>query len=102
MEHHGPIFPTPRRADIPESSIAQKRKELAHADGEVALLPTATNNDTARRRGKTPAGRIMINDHSSNPEVPEQPPAKRERRYHVITADSDDDSSAGLPVEHPE
>ncbi|KAK8505786.1 hypothetical protein V6N12_013996 [Hibiscus sabdariffa] len=80
MEHHGPICPTTRRADIPGSSSAQKRKEPTHADGEVALLPTATNIDTARRRGKTPAGRIMISDRSYSPEVVEQPLAKRMQR----------------------
>ncbi|KAK8560008.1 hypothetical protein V6N12_012816 [Hibiscus sabdariffa] len=95
MEHHGSICPTPRMAYIPESSTAQKRKEPAHADGEVTPLPTATNIDTARRRAKTPAGRIMISDPSSSPEVAEQPPTNKQRRYHVMTADSDDDSSAG-------
>ncbi|KAK8636485.1 hypothetical protein V6N13_124231 [Hibiscus sabdariffa] len=69
MEHHGSICPTPRIADILESSTVQKRKEPAHADGEVAPLPTTTNIDTARRRGKTPAGRIMISDRSSSPEA---------------------------------
>ncbi|KAK8676037.1 hypothetical protein V6N13_034091 [Hibiscus sabdariffa] len=95
---NGLICPTPRRADISESSTTQKRRELAHADGEVAPLPTATNIDTARRKGNTLAGQIIISDRSSSPEVAEQPPAKRQRRYHVITADSDDDSSATLPA----
>ncbi|KAK8574600.1 hypothetical protein V6N12_062290 [Hibiscus sabdariffa] len=64
-------------------------------------MTTATNTHTARCRGKTLAGRIMISDRSSSPEEVEQPPAKRQRRYHVITTDSDDDSSAGLPVANP-
>ncbi|KAL4324518.1 hypothetical protein GQ457_11G021850 [Hibiscus cannabinus] len=79
MEHHGQICPTPRVADFPESSTAQKRKEPASAEGEVAPMTTATNTDTVRRRGKTPAGRIMLRDHSSNPVEVEQPPAKRQR-----------------------
>ncbi|KAK8635198.1 hypothetical protein V6N13_023075 [Hibiscus sabdariffa] len=85
-----------------ESSTAQKRKEPVPAEGKVAPVTTTATIATARRRGKTPAGRIMISDRSSNPEKAEQPPAKRQRRYHVITTDSDDDSSAGLPVAHPE
>ncbi|KAK8675556.1 hypothetical protein V6N13_033622 [Hibiscus sabdariffa] len=43
----------------------------------------------------------MISDRSSSPEVAHHPPVKRQRRYHVITADSDDDSSAGLPAALP-
>ncbi|KAK9043218.1 hypothetical protein V6N11_071565 [Hibiscus sabdariffa] len=97
-----PICPTARRADIPESFTTQKRKEPAHADGEVAPLPTATNIDTTRRKGKTLASWILISDRSSSPKVAEQPPAKRQRKYHVISTDSDDDSSAGLQVERPE
>ncbi|KAK9045495.1 hypothetical protein V6N11_051405 [Hibiscus sabdariffa] len=102
MEHHGQICATPRVADFPESSTTQKRKEHAPAKGEATPMTTATNTDTAKRRGKTPAGWIMLRDRLSSPEEAEQPPAKRQRRYHVITADSDDNSSAGLPVEHLE
>ncbi|KAK9011956.1 hypothetical protein V6N11_040027 [Hibiscus sabdariffa] len=98
MEHHA----QPEAADIPESSITQKRKKPAPAEGEATPVTTATTITTTRRIGKTPAGRIIISDRSSSPEKPEQPPAKRQMRYHVITTDSDDDSSAGLPVAHPE
>ncbi|KAK9033257.1 hypothetical protein V6N11_018290 [Hibiscus sabdariffa] len=99
MEHHGPICPTPRMADVLESSTTQKSTEHGPAVREVAPLPTATHVNTTRRKGKTPAGRIMLSDHSSSPEVAEQPPAKRQMRYHVITADSDDDSvGASLPA----
>ncbi|KAK8694589.1 hypothetical protein V6N13_072137 [Hibiscus sabdariffa] len=99
MEHHRQICPTPRAADILDSSTAEKFKEPAPAEGEA--LPVATS----RRSRKTRAGRIMLSDRSSSLDKEEQAPprpAKRQRRYHVITIDSDDDSSTELPVENPE
>ncbi|KAK8573910.1 hypothetical protein V6N13_096841 [Hibiscus sabdariffa] len=102
MEHHGSTCPTPRMADVPGSSTAQKSPTHAPSVREVALLQTASQVHAAQRRGKTPAGRIMLSDRSSSPDIEDQPPAKRQRRYHVITADSDDDNNACIPVEHPE
>ncbi|KAK8694935.1 hypothetical protein V6N13_072478 [Hibiscus sabdariffa] len=102
MEHPGPICPTPRMTDVLESSTAQKSPAPTPTVREVEPLPTAPQVHTARRRGKTPSGWIMLSDRSSSPDIADRPHAKRQRRYHVITADSDDDSSAGIPVEHPE
>ncbi|KAK8975481.1 hypothetical protein V6N11_069911 [Hibiscus sabdariffa] len=72
------------------------RQRLKPYLGEATPVTTAATIATTRLSGKTPAGRIIINDRSSSPEKAEQPPAKRQRRYHVI------DSSAGLPIAHPE
>ncbi|KAK9000212.1 hypothetical protein V6N11_080715 [Hibiscus sabdariffa] len=41
----------------------------------------------------------MLSDRSSSPDIADQPPAKRQMRYHVITADSDDDSNASLQMQ---
>ncbi|KAK8636267.1 hypothetical protein V6N13_004971 [Hibiscus sabdariffa] len=90
MEHQSQL----KQADIPGSSTADD----AHAPAE----PPAAQENTPRRRGKTPAKRIVCSDRSSSPEQPEQQPAKRQRRYHAITTDSDDESSAGLPAANPE
>ncbi|KAK8672301.1 hypothetical protein V6N13_110674 [Hibiscus sabdariffa] len=60
----------------------------------VAERPTPES--PARKRGKATAGRTISRDHPSSPdeEDADQRPAKRRRRYHVITADSDDDGSS--------
>ncbi|KAK8701681.1 hypothetical protein V6N13_020062 [Hibiscus sabdariffa] len=86
MEHQSQL----KQADIPGSFKA-----------DDAPAPAAQEH-TPRRRGKTPAKRIVLSDRSSSPEQPEQQPAKRQRRYHTITTDSDDESSAGLPAANPE
>ncbi|KAL4377566.1 hypothetical protein GQ457_02G028430 [Hibiscus cannabinus] len=67
----------------------------------VAERPTP--DSPARRKGKATAGRTFGRDIHSNPEdEADQHPAKRRRKYHVITADSDDeDNSAKIPVSKP-
>ncbi|KAK8560091.1 hypothetical protein V6N12_012894 [Hibiscus sabdariffa] len=90
MEHQSQL----KQADIPGSFKAD--------DAPAPAEPPAAQEHTPRRRGKTPAKRIVLSDRSSSPEQPEQQPAKRQRRYHAITTDSDDESSAGLPAANPE
>ncbi|KAK8655958.1 hypothetical protein V6N13_108520 [Hibiscus sabdariffa] len=90
MEHQSQL----KQADIPSSFKAE--------DAPAPAEPPAVQEHTPRRRGKTSAKRIVLSDRSSNPEQPGQQPAKRQRRYHAITTDSDDESSAGLPTENPE
>ncbi|KAK8662644.1 hypothetical protein V6N13_024535 [Hibiscus sabdariffa] len=90
MEHQSQL----KQADIPSSFKADNA--LASTE------PPTAQEHTPRRRGKTPAKRIVLSDRSSSPEQPEQQPAKRQRRYHAITTDSDDESSAGLPAANPE
>ncbi|KAK8576725.1 hypothetical protein V6N13_015158 [Hibiscus sabdariffa] len=102
MEHHGPTCPTPYMAEVPGSATIQKIPPSAPTAQEVAPQPTTSPVHTVQRRSKRPAGRVMFSDRSSSPDPTVQPPAKRQRRYHVITADSDDDSSACVPVDHPE
>ncbi|KAK8981918.1 hypothetical protein V6N11_072907 [Hibiscus sabdariffa] len=63
-----------KQADIPGSSKAE--------DATAPVEPPAAQENTPRCRGKTPA--------------------KRQRRYHAITTDNDDESSAGLPAANPE
>ncbi|KAK8686447.1 hypothetical protein V6N13_125472 [Hibiscus sabdariffa] len=91
MEHQSQL----KEADILGSSKANE-------DAPAPAEPPAAKENTPRRRGKTPAKRIVLSDHSSSPEQPEQQPAKRQRRYPAITTDSDDESSAGLPAANPE
>ncbi|KAK8572800.1 hypothetical protein V6N13_048368 [Hibiscus sabdariffa] len=59
-----------------------------------------------RKYPKTQRENACQTDHPQRPflqpEQPEQQPAKRQRRYHAITTDSDDESSAGLPAANPE
>ncbi|KAK8548131.1 hypothetical protein V6N12_061050 [Hibiscus sabdariffa] len=87
MEHQSQL----KEADILGSSKANK-------DAPAPAEPPAAKENTPKRRGKMPAKRIVLSDRSSSPEQPEQQPAKRQRRYHAITTDSDDESSAGLPA----
>ncbi|KAK8547659.1 hypothetical protein V6N13_009063 [Hibiscus sabdariffa] len=59
-----------------------------------AIAERPTPDSPVRKRGKTTAGRTVGRDDPSSPEEEaDQRPAKRRRRYHVITADSDDDGS---------
>ncbi|KAK8657031.1 hypothetical protein V6N13_098965 [Hibiscus sabdariffa] len=88
--------PMENQSQLKEADILGSSKA-----NEDAPAPAAKEN-TPRRRGKTPAKRIVLSDRSSSPEQPEQQPAKRQRRYHAITTDSDDESSAGLPAANPE
>ncbi|KAK9018938.1 hypothetical protein V6N11_033983 [Hibiscus sabdariffa] len=90
MEHQSQL----KQADIPGSSKAE--------DARAPAEPPAAQEHTPRRRGKTPAKRIVLSDRSSSLEQPEQQPAKPQRRYHAITTDSDDESSSGLPAANPE
>ncbi|KAK8684155.1 hypothetical protein V6N13_040186 [Hibiscus sabdariffa] len=91
----GPVTPTPTPA-APILSAAPTPNTSA-----VAERPTP--DSPARKRGKATAGRTIGRNDPSSPEVEaDQRPAKRRRRYHIITADSDDDdSSAELPVPKP-
>ncbi|KAK9045979.1 hypothetical protein V6N11_051882 [Hibiscus sabdariffa] len=91
-------------AQIPESSSSRQPQRPAPADVPT-LQPAPTMPDTSNQRmGKAPAGRTISKTNLSSPEEEEQlhKPAKRQRRYHIITADSDDDNSAAVPVAHPE
>ncbi|KAK8615501.1 hypothetical protein V6N13_017086 [Hibiscus sabdariffa] len=88
----GPITTTPAPA-VPILSTAPTPTTSAAAE-------RPTPDSPAKRKGKATAGRTIDRDIPSSPEEEaDQRPAKRRRRYHVITADSDeDDSSAELPV----
>ncbi|KAK8690853.1 hypothetical protein V6N13_074379 [Hibiscus sabdariffa] len=76
IEHHGPTYPTPRMADVSRSSTTQKSPTPTPTVREVTPLLTSPPVHTARRRGKTPAGQIMLSDRSSNPDIADQPPAR--------------------------
>ncbi|KAK8686141.1 hypothetical protein V6N13_125168 [Hibiscus sabdariffa] len=88
------------QSQLEEADILGNSK--ANEDAPAPAEPLAAKENTLRRRGKTPAKRIVLSDCSSSPEQPEQQPAKMQRRYHAITTDSDDESSAGLPAANPE
>ncbi|KAL4353424.1 hypothetical protein GQ457_06G011130 [Hibiscus cannabinus] len=103
MEHHI----EPRSTDIPESAHAQKHKAPAPVEGEALLVEhpppevPATNTEPARRRGKALVGRIITRDPTSSPDVEEQlppRPAKRQRRYNIITTDNDNEGIEELPA----
>ncbi|KAL4378281.1 hypothetical protein GQ457_02G027090 [Hibiscus cannabinus] len=68
-----------------------------------AIVERPTPDSPTRRKGKATAGRTFGREIPSIPEdEADQRPAKRIRKYHVITADSDDDdSSAEIPVSKP-
>ncbi|KAL4347948.1 hypothetical protein GQ457_17G008270 [Hibiscus cannabinus] len=91
----GPITTTPTPA-VPILSVAPTPTTFA-----VAERPTP--DSPARRKGKATAGRTLGREiHSSPEDEADQRPAKRRRKYHVITADSDEeDSSAEIPVFKP-
>ncbi|KAK9045847.1 hypothetical protein V6N11_051752 [Hibiscus sabdariffa] len=59
---------------------------------------------STQRKGKASADRSISRTAPSSLDDEEQPPrpAKRQRRYHIITADSHDDGSAAVPVDNPE
>ncbi|KAK9003044.1 hypothetical protein V6N11_060615 [Hibiscus sabdariffa] len=91
MEHQSQL----NTADVPGSS-------KANDDAPAPAEPPTAVEDTLRRRGKATAKRIIQSDRSSSPDQPEQQPAKRQRRYHIVTTDSDDEGSAGLSAADPE
>ncbi|KAL4295522.1 hypothetical protein GQ457_12G014640 [Hibiscus cannabinus] len=96
-DHLQPIGPTPTRPTpaVPILSVAP-----TPATSAIAERPTPDSH--AKRKGKATTGMSFGRDIPSSPEEEaEQRPAKRQRRYHVITADSDDDSSAELPIPQP-
>ncbi|KAL4324602.1 hypothetical protein GQ457_11G025420 [Hibiscus cannabinus] len=68
-----------------------------------AIAERPTPDSPAKRKGKATAGRTFDRDIPSSPEdEADQRPAKRRRRYHIITADGDEeDSSAEIPVSKP-
>ncbi|KAK8684159.1 hypothetical protein V6N13_040190 [Hibiscus sabdariffa] len=72
----------------------------------AALTTSASpaRESLTQRKGKAKAGRIIGSNIPSSPEEEaEQRPLKRRRKYHVITAESDeDDSTAEVPVARPE
>ncbi|KAL4284549.1 hypothetical protein GQ457_16G016900 [Hibiscus cannabinus] len=102
------------RGAAPESSIARQSKNKEQAEVPIlSLAPTPAKsvvanrtkpNSPTRRKGKAPAGKTVSRHALSSPEEEEQlhQPAKRQRRYHIITADSDDDSNDAVPVAQPE
>ncbi|KAK8986029.1 hypothetical protein V6N11_082315 [Hibiscus sabdariffa] len=98
-DHLQPIDPIPSKptTTVPILSAAPTPTTSAITDRPTLDSPT-------RRKGKAKMGRSFGRDIPSSPdEEAEQRPAKRRGRYHVITAESDDDdSSAELPVPQPE
>ncbi|KAL4281313.1 hypothetical protein GQ457_03G014870 [Hibiscus cannabinus] len=98
-DHLQPIGPTPSKpvAEVPILSPAP-------TPANFAIVDRPTPNSPARRKGKAPAGRTISRHAPSSPYEEEQlhRPAKRQRRYHVITADSDNDSNNAIPVSQPE
>ncbi|KAL4386803.1 hypothetical protein GQ457_09G017410 [Hibiscus cannabinus] len=92
-DHLQPLGPTP--------AMAVSILSAAPIPTTSAIAECPTPDSPARRKGKATAGRSFGRDIPSSPEdeEAEQRPAKRQRRYHVITADSDDDSSAELHKE---
>ncbi|KAK8672411.1 hypothetical protein V6N13_110783 [Hibiscus sabdariffa] len=92
----GPPTTTPAPT-VPTLSAAPTLTTSAVADRPTPDSPT-------RRKGKAKVGRRFGRDIPSSPddEEAEQRPAKRRRKYHVITAESDDnDNSVEIPVSKP-
>ncbi|KAL4295209.1 hypothetical protein GQ457_12G011970 [Hibiscus cannabinus] len=91
----GPVTTTP----APVVSILS----AAPTPTTSAAAERPTLDSPAKRKGKATAGRTFGRDTSSSPEEEaDQRPAKRRRRYHVITADSDeDDSITEIPMPKP-
>ncbi|KAK8562093.1 hypothetical protein V6N12_049144 [Hibiscus sabdariffa] len=98
-DHLQPIDPTPSKP-----AMAVPILSAAPMPATFAIVERSTPDSPTQRNDRAKAGRSFGRDTPSSPEEdePEQRPAKRQRRYHVITADSDDDSSAELRVAHPE
>ncbi|KAK8615422.1 hypothetical protein V6N13_017012 [Hibiscus sabdariffa] len=99
-DHLQPLGPT---ATTPAPTVPILSAAPTPTTSVVADRPTP--DSPARRKGKAKAGRSFDRDIPSSLEddEAEQRLAKRMRRYHVITAESDDDDiSAELPVAQPE
>ncbi|KAK8675700.1 hypothetical protein V6N13_033764 [Hibiscus sabdariffa] len=103
-EHHILFGPTSQQAHVPKSSSARQPQKPAPTDVPILHLAPTMPDTSTRRKGKAPTGRNVSRIASSSPYKDEQlpRPAKRQRRYHIITADSDDDSSAAVLVDDPE
>ncbi|KAK8691404.1 hypothetical protein V6N13_074915 [Hibiscus sabdariffa] len=100
-EHLHPIGPTSPRIVAPaEVPILSPAPTPANS----AIVDRTTPDSPTQRKGKALAGRTVSRHALSSPDEEEQlhRPAKRQRRYHIITADSDDDSSEAVPVSQPE
>ncbi|KAK8628058.1 hypothetical protein V6N13_063770 [Hibiscus sabdariffa] len=97
-DHLQPLGPTTTLAPV----VPILSPALTPTVSAVAEHPTP--DSPARRKGKATAGRTIGRDIPSSPEdEAEQRPAKRRRKYHVITAESDeDDSTTEVPVARPE
>ncbi|KAK9028923.1 hypothetical protein V6N11_026058 [Hibiscus sabdariffa] len=98
-DHLQPIGPTPSK---PAEAVPILSAAPTPATFTIAELPTP--DSPARKKGKATTSRSFDRNIPSSPEEeePEQRPAKRHRRYHIITADSDDDNSAEILVAQPE
>ncbi|KAL4311279.1 hypothetical protein GQ457_01G021950 [Hibiscus cannabinus] len=98
-DHLQPIGPTPSKP-----AMAMPILLVASTPTTSAIAERPTPDSPTRRKGKATAGRSFGRSIPSSPEEkePEQRPAKRKKRYHVIIADSDDDNSAELPVAQPQ
>ncbi|KAK8612061.1 hypothetical protein V6N13_132094 [Hibiscus sabdariffa] len=100
-DHLQPIGPTPSGAVAP-AEVPILSPAPTPAKSTIADRPTP--DSPARRKGKAPAGRTDSKHAPSSPDEEEQlhRPAKRQRRYHIITVDSDDDISETVPVSQSE
>ncbi|KAK8515202.1 hypothetical protein V6N12_019250 [Hibiscus sabdariffa] len=98
-DHLQPIDPTPSKP-----AVAVPILSPAPTPANSAIADRPTLDSPARRKGKAPAGRTISRHAPSSPDEDDQlqRPAKRQRRYHIITADSDDDSSNAIPISQPE
>ncbi|KAL4363813.1 hypothetical protein GQ457_04G021970 [Hibiscus cannabinus] len=109
-----PPPPSPFHLPTPLQSLETLKKTAAPAEVPIlSLAPTPANSalaaritpdSPARRKGKAPVGRTVSRHAPSSPDEEEQlqRPAKRQRRCHIITVDSDDDSSDAVPISQPE
>ncbi|KAK8617987.1 hypothetical protein V6N13_080887 [Hibiscus sabdariffa] len=95
LDHLQPLGPTTTPAPtVPILSAAPTPTASVITERPTPDSPT-------RKKGKATAGRTIGRDIPSSPEA-EQRPAKR-RKYHVITAESDeDDSMTEVPIARPE
>ncbi|KAK9011204.1 hypothetical protein V6N11_044058 [Hibiscus sabdariffa] len=98
-DHLQPIGPTPSKP-----AVAVPILSPAPTPDNSAIADRPTPDSPARRKGKAPAGRTVSRHAPSRPDEDEQlqRPTKRQRRYHIITANSDDDSSDVILVSQPE
>ncbi|KAL4384226.1 hypothetical protein GQ457_15G017260 [Hibiscus cannabinus] len=113
-DHLHPINLTPWRAAAPDNSTAKQSRNKEPAEVPIlspaptpaksAVADHSTPDSPARRKGKAPTGRTVSRHAPSSPKEEEQThrSAKKHRKYHIITADSDYDNSAAVPVAQPE